>query len=345
MNLLLAQKTLSASLGDPTNQVYSLEAINSALLESVRVYGQYEKCLRRITLANLLTPVKATPVTSKLSVVGGPFTIGETMLLDYASPNVELVTISAISADDDNLTICPTGYTTLTLAAPIVNNHPTGAILYPAPAENGQSNVGILTVIGQDTYLLPQDFIEIHQSTFDQAVGIKTWIRKQDSYYDASQSLSNQLSGTGFGRSATFGPGGGQYPLVGSIWNNPNAGIQGPGAVVEYQFFTSVTPMFQLFPIPTFAAMLDFYYYGAQVLSLINGEAGEVINLYAKYVALVSRAVGFAEVSNLGAPGDLKIETYTQTPSKNSEQYLAQAANTYKLWEDKVRFQPYGVSG
>jgi hypothetical protein len=330
MNLSLATTELALALGDPTNGTYSANALQSALLRSVRAYSQYRPCLRRIGTSTLVLPVTAP--TATLYVTGGVLVIGNVLTLDAGSPNAETVTILRLANDNDGAQ--PTAYTTLTLTTSTAKTHLAGALILPVTP-------GLNVTAGIDTCLLPADFVRPEQSTFDMAVGAKLSYRKGDGYYDASYLISNQLSGTGFGRAANWGPMSSvAYPLVGNPLDNPNSGINQPGQAA-FRFYLSDTPSLRIIPSPNTAYVLDFDYYGCQTIASVPSADQEIIMLYACYAAATAQA----QVMNSVDGGDVKIEEYEQSVSRNALALLKLAESKYKMWEDKLRFAPYGTSG
>jgi hypothetical protein len=315
---------------DPTNQIYSKASLKVAILRAVRAYSEYRSCLRRIT-SGAVTEDGAAGATT-LIAVGGPYYLNQSVIVDVGGPAQETATIAGITPlmSEDQ----PIGYVELTFSAGLANAHSAGALLL-------MSKPGLVISVDQDTYLLPQDFVDIEHSSFDMAIGAKLVYRKQNGYYDASSVISNQLSGTGFGRASNWGPSpyfG--YPIAGNPYDNPNSNITSP-AQMAWRFYTSDNPYLRVIPQPQAGCTLDFDYYGCHTIQSVPSADQELIVLYAKYAALTARANAMNESNG----GDVRIEEYQQDPSRNSAQLLSLAKDAYSLWEDKLRFIPYGTSG
>jgi len=330
MNSQNVTDALARALGDPNHSTYSTDDLIAAILRSVAAYSQYFPCLRRMGCGQLVASCKAGEET--ILCTGGILSGGEVLTLGYGTPKAETVTIAGIAEQETDIAV--TQYTRLILESPTTNAHAFGDLLQPATPG--------LTIAGPiDTYPLPKDFIKVEQSSFDMAVGAKLCYVKQNGFYDATTIISNQLSGTGFGRSMNWGPQSNyQYPLVGNINNNPNAGVSIPGQQV-YRFYLSDSPYLRCVPAPQGSAILDFDYYGCQTIASVPSADQELIVLYATWAA----ASAYAKNLNTAGGGDLKIEDYETKVSANVKALNEIAEKAYAKWEDKVRFTPYATSG
>jgi hypothetical protein len=342
MNLNLVTTEVSGALGDPTNAIYSTTFVQQSIIRALRVCSQYFPCPRSMGVAALVTACAAGQgtVDDPLLMTGGLLSGAEELTLDYGAAygTPETVTIASITPEDDETQ--PTGYVSVVLASPTVYAHSAGALVMPnISTPNGL--IGLNVVAGQSRYQLPLDFISVDKSSFDLAVGAKCTYRKENGYYDATYIYMNQLSGTGFGRSMSFGPSQyGTYPIAGDPFDNPNSAIP-PGSFL-YRFYTGDTPNLRIAPTPQTNCTLDFDYNGAHTVQSWPASSQELIVLYARYVALSMRANVVPE--SVGGV-DVTAEKYGVKASANTKALLDLAQDAYKLWEDKTRFVPYGTSG
>lgn len=330
---------ISFALGDTANDTYSLTAVQNAAMRAIYAYSQYKPNPRRMGTGNT---VQATSIgATTIYVVGGWFNVGDVLILDNWLPTQEEVTVSAVSRYIGSAGILPTlPYLQLTVSPTIYAHSLNGPIQ--------ETNPGLMTQPGRDTYPLPYDFRKPDQSSFDMAVGVKLYYEAQNAYYDASTVYSALLSGVGFGESTNFGPSGGYgYPVAGNINDNPN-GIPGGGASncgQGWRFVLSDSPYLYWRPTPFAAVNYDFFYLGCHTIETASSTDTEIVVAYACYAAIMSRAAQMNEGPGDGAsPGDVKIENYEQTVSKNVIA-LQKLADQYLCYFNKKVNTAYVTSG
>jgi len=329
MDIARFDSMLALRLGDTGGSVYSANTRAAAMSEAVRAYSRFYPLVRRIGTgaAYANTAVGATTIYT----VGGPFAIGDEIVIDPNTPWSETKTITNLTrpAPSDNLVGSPL---VLTVSA-MTYAHYAGAIV--------TKSTPVLNIVsGQDTYPMPYDFIEPDRLTFGLAVGSREWIKREESFYDGVFRMSERIGGVGFGLSQTFR---GSVASTGGFVALPS-GVSGlvvpSGGQTRYQFLNNYPIQMQVLPEPTASDTLDFNYNAEQIPETIPDSDLDALLSYAHYAALASRAASLGGTLGDWTEADVKSES-----SKNAQALMEMATKALMSFDRNIRRRPRFASG
>ena len=339
MDLQLLDATLAQMLNDPNGKTYppSMRAMAEAL--AVRAYSRWIAYKRRFGTGALYIPGQIGQ--NNILTVGGPFIVGSIITLDALTPWSETFTVTNVQrADSDQAPFVGTPLS-LTLSGNMVNYH-------PLPTTVTQVNFGLTTVIGQDTYVMPYDFLDPDTETWDMAIGSRRWIKRQETFYDGVYSQSQAIFGVDYGMAQNFtgSPGigtglfGGGFLGITVPDGSPAIGpISGGSNETLYTFIQGDATILLVSPAPNRVVTYDFQYYAQQQPSTIPD---------ADLDALADAAQGACYetwAAYLGGLIDFKEDYITEYPSQNTAQLKVMAQNKKNDFLSKVRNRPYATSG
>jgi hypothetical protein len=311
-------------------------ATNNACKE----YGRYRKNLKLFGTGNVYGALTAE--VESFLMIGGGYASGEQINIDLNTANAEVVTVASVAQGTPTIagtTIAPAGLSLITLTEPTVNAHNDGAFV-------SQVNPGLHLVAGQNVYQLPYDFITIDQSSFDTAVGKKSFWSDGLGFYDASYIFAMELTGFGFGYSANYGVGNPYgYAIAGDPFDNPDGGGTIPNntdAIPEgFRFYLGSQPQLVLSPTPdSNYNMIPWQYYGAQTPETIMESDTDAVIKYAAFDALT----GYLMKRTFANP-DRKIGNATYSESKSLDVMMKMADGLRKDFDRNIRLQPFVTSG
>ena len=147
-----------AYLSDSLATQFTAEHRVSAISAAIKEYSLYKPAQRRYGAAELydLAHIGDTVIT----LAGGLFFTGNTITLSAFSPVAETVVIASVNTVlEPSLWQGSVPYT-VTLTAPLVKRHELGSMVTP-------TKFGLDLISGQDTYLLPLDFLTPETKSFD----------------------------------------------------------------------------------------------------------------------------------------------------------------------------------
>jgi hypothetical protein len=261
MNATRFDSELAAILQDPSGDVFSDDQRAVALAGAVREYSRIEPLSQRFGTGTVYA--SAAAADTHLIVAGGPFLPGNSVTIDKGLPSEETLVLGALQTFDQT--------TVGLIGNPLKFAVPALGFAHDAGADVSLATVGLLLVVGQDKYILPGDFMQPDQSSFDIAVGAKSSVRRRMSYYDAIYEETARLSSVGgspFGRSGSVG---GRNP------NGIPGGVSSACAGRTYRFLISDRPRLVVTPTPTISSRLDFYYLACHTASTVPDMRSSVL--------------------------------------------------------------------
>lgn len=310
--------------GAEVEAYYTPKSRQSALASAIREYSRFHKIPRRFGSGALFAGAQAG--AQIVYLLGGPFSAGQTITLSAYTGNAESVVIASVDFDPD-LAFWQVGEpVVVTLNAALTRAHRAGAFVAP-------QTWGLTLQANVDTYVLPRDFVEPEQSSFDVAVGAQMNYSRQGSFYDATYPMVARYTGVGAGSRKTFGYGGANSPLgVGFLAGSIST-------QTLYRFIESEPKLLTISPAPGGAKTLDFYYLAMHSAQSIPEMDYPLILLYARYVALSAQAAA------LGALMDYSELDKHETASANARVLQQQADACLTEWKQRLRTRPYITSG
>lgn len=330
---------ISAALTSTGGVTCTAAGLQTALLLSVLAYSSYRPVLRQMGEAQTVS--NAAISATSLVVVGGLFTVGQSVYVDYCGPNEYTTTISAITpyADqggDASIGIAAKLSTITVPALPAAITE--GAIVYPVPVSN---NSGLQLTVNRERYRLPGDFVRPDQDSLDTALGMKSSVNRGQGFYDAAYSIGSLYSQVGYGQRTDFGAGyASGYPIVGNPYNNPNgAPGQVPPGTTVLRFLLQSNPTLVISPPPGQSWWLNFYYFGCHVPASIPAHDADAVISYALYSVFNALASDFA------GQGGVTVFGITERGDKSAAEYRTIAANYLAQFESRIRFSVVATSG
>lgn len=330
MDSLEFDSTLASQLGDEDGIIYSVNLRNTSANSAVREYSRHRPLQRRITSGNIWVDVESGE--TQLKVIGGIFNPNDNVVLSAYLPEQETAQIKSIvpSRSDDRK---EASIALITLFNPLTNTHYGGSTI---------ENVipGLVLVPDQPTYVLPMDFYQLEQETFNIAIGVRDTVRKQGGFYDEAYSNSNQYSGQGISGKIDIGPiFPGQFPIT----SDPNLF---PSPILQVAEGTTFTvkkfsrSILTVDPPPEAIGTLVFDYLGQHVISTIPDADIECVMQYAQGKCLMARAAKLAGQDDDWQEGDTK--EITSSPGR---ELRTQAKAAFDFFNEQFRRRPYAVSG
>lgn len=194
------------------------------------------------------------------------------------------------------------------------------------------------------TYDLPADFVAPDQASFDMAIGRRSSISNSGGYYALIYDAALRGTTTGYGGSQGL-------PMIPyGFVPNVNSGVS-LAAPSTFTFNRTNPPTLTVTPAPTQAQAIPFFYTamhtppGRYVDVDDTGESTVPLQdeslplLYANYLLYERQASAAAGLT------EYKLENETMKFDKAPGYYQALASTSMTLFDQSLRFAPYGVMG
>lgn len=331
MDVRRFDKMLAQGLFDSSGARFGPNARLVAMSEAVRAYSRFRRCRRRYGFAVLYQDL-SDPVDTTIYVSGAVIPVGTSITISSGFPWAE--TFSVVSVEPANLDDFLVGFPLkVTLSGTPANRHKAGALI-------SHAFPGFRAVAGQELYPLPFDFIAQDQQSWDIAMGTRTWIKQQESFYDGVYRFSELIGGVGYGQSQQFRglPGVGS-PFV-AIPSGPTGGTvppSPPGSTMS--ILEGTPPMLQVSPAPTAARTYDVYYYGQCLPEEVPDHDMDALLSKAKSYAYRYHAASFA--------GEItwREGEVSETPGASVDAYVKLAEQAEQEWMQAIAGRPLVLSG
>lgn len=329
MNAVRFDVDMKEALQDLVSQTFSANYRKVALANSLRVYSKYFPDRREIGEGRMQETSTATDTT--LKVVGGPFVVGDSVVIGAGLSTAETRTIITV-AEDSSDAVGTLGYVyTITVPA-ITYDHMAGELV-------NQATLGLDLVANQELYALPRDLMGIDQESLDLALGVRAEVKRTSYYYDALYSITNQRSSMRLGAASNVGFGGMfGYPMVGNPFDNPNQGIF-RNSPVTWSFRFSDRPDLRIIPAPTAARTYRWMYQAQHIAATVPDYHAAWLLHYAIADACTSLASALLE-EGVWSEADV-----TEDPARATRSLLDLAETHRKLWDNEIKFRPIVAGG
>lgn len=336
MNTQTYLTLLGSRLFTQTGASLTQTQLTYLMADAVRAYSRFRKAKRRFGEGILAidAPNPASPQT--VTVAGGYFSPGQTLLFDAFTPFQESATVESIAriAPDQQQLLVGTGYT-LTVTG-LTKPHYAGELI-------SSPTVGLNVTQGEAQYSMPFDWIKAEENTFQVAIGQKQVGKKVESFYDDAYYYSQLLSGVGYGQAQTFSSQG-LYQVGGAfvgIPNAPNAFVvpfQG-GCATQYQFSDGEPVVLTIDPVPAANATLQFYYWALQQPQTVPDAQMDALLDYGMYIGLTAAASGWGSL-----PESHDIDQGIST-SASASALAKLAAQSLASFKEKIVQRPFFILG
>jgi hypothetical protein len=343
MNVSLFLSDLNQSLGagvsmpgfsgviSPGSFQYSPGLQQMAMCLAVRGYSRWRRPLRPYGSGVLYSQANAG--TNVLQVIGGPWTTGSTILVDFGTVQ-ETFTILGIGPGSQlpNWMGTPTA---LTLSGNLSYTHAAGVFV-------GLNPPGLAVIPAVQYYALPSDFAEMDSKTFNYANGSQGAMVHQQAFYDAATFYSQMLSGVGYAQSQTFMASGGVgiYAFYGipdgpSTFNPPANG----GCETLWQVMEGNPPILAATPVPNFTGQWVFNYYGTHQPETVPDSDFDALMELARAIATESAT------QLLAGRLSFKEDDVSESPHLNAAALLDVSKMAREIFDIKIRKRPYCITG
>lgn len=340
MTLTQALRRLSTAISGATSlvpgenaEVLTEEALTQSLLEASVVYSTYRPATRRIGEAQ--TVKSAALDTDEILVLGGLFSDGDQILVDFCGAGEDSYTIDSVvlSTIEDENTGVSVPLSVITLTSDLTASVEEGALIVPDVAANVR---GLAIREGRATYALPRDFLSPDQDSFNALIGSKGYVKRTGSYYDAVYGLTGPMTNTGPGYLINVGG----YTPYSRAFNNPNGG-SAIHQMLQYRFILQGRPTLTISPTPTAARYMDFYYNSVHTISSVPLVDQEAFMSYARYSALLKLTTYIGHIIDTSAT-EINM---TERAHMNVKELRQLADIALKEFNDAIRDVPYAESG
>lgn len=342
MNTTRFDLELARLLGDASGALYSANLRTTAMYAAVREYSRYFPVKRQFGTGALYSA--ATTGDTTITVIGGPFAIGDTVKIDPFF-GLETRTVTGVAVASDSAEGISTEVT-LTLSSALLSNHALGVLV-------GKSTTGLALVSQTSQYALPFDFTKWDLASFDLATGQRSAVKKFEAFNDKVYRFSEAIGGVGLGASQGFSGPFGSGGLI-ALPTGANSIIVAAGLGVESLFTVTagVPPFLTITPVPVVTQTLDpIFYFGQHTPASVPDAEMQALECYAAYAAIMARlsAIGYvAGMANFGGfAGKLKNDDMdVDFDAASGIKALLDASAAYlKRWERMIASRPYATSG
>lgn len=332
MNSTRLDSSLAIRLFDTSGLIWDANARGQAIASAVREYSRFFPLLRKFGMGNLVNGNLAIGDTT-MTAVGGPWAVGDSIILDPYVSAAETVTVTAVSAPSET-SASSVGYLETIGISATTKAHVSGAYIV-------KTALGFRTAAGTPTYALPRDFLLPDTASMQIAFGNKTTNSRQVQFYGDAYTFSGPLVASLFGMSQDFQ----SFGFVGPF-NVNTATI--PGIVplqfgatmgVMFAFTQGDQPLVNIAPAPVLATTLDFSYYGCHAVETIPDAQLEL--LLQKCIVCAIQAKN-ADMASRQDGGRVDLEWH---PSKSAEQLGKMCDRADRYWAKYTEQQSYMTCG
>lgn len=339
MNVTTYQQMLSALLVDSNSNTLSPTFLNVITAKCVTEYSRWRGLLR--TFGNGGLAIKANVGSTQLTVVGGPYSAGQTIYLDAFTPWQETANISSIAQIDPALEPILVGTPMLlNLSAPTSNVHYAGGVVAQLNASNPALTTGGLNIVaGQQQYMMPLDFLSPEDNTWNIATGQRAYLKQYQTYYDSIYEFTSLTSGVDMGQAQNFI--GGPYAIFPGVPPQANGSLFVPGINqnAAYVFTGSGQVILNVIPTPQTSYTLNFNYYALQQPETVPPSDMDALVDLGIYVGVQNNAVAFAAMQDLR---DIRQDVKSSVAADNSRKIAEDAKSRF---DTSIRLRPLAVSG
>lgn len=340
MNVSLFLQDLAAVMGagilGPTGQVtaqglqYSPDFLQTCMCLAVSGYRRWRAPLRPYGSGVLYSQANAG--TNVVQVIGGPWAIGQTILIDAFSAQESFI-ITGIGPGT-MLTNWMGVPIAVTLSGNLVNTHAAGIFV-------GLNPPGMAVIPGTPYYQLPSDFCENNSKTFDFTNGSNPQIKQQQSFYDSAYYYSQRLDGVGWGLTQTVYNSGGGFAYAAlpdgvATTNLPNSNA--PNETL-WQVMVGNPPMLVATPTPQFTATYNWNYYGQHQPETVPQQDADALLDLARAIATSS------SLQILAGSLDWKEDDVSESPSSNAKVLAMVEEMARDIFDVKIRKRPFILTG
>ena len=324
VNLFLSD--FAVQLGDPTNATFSASTLQTLMCIAVRTYRRWRSCVRAFASGVLYSD--ATAGDTVIQTCGGPWTVGQTILIDIGS-YMETKTIASIAPGTmrSNWMGNPIA---VTLTSALTQNHAAGRRVT-------MQNPGLTVVNGNAYYELPSDFQQLDQTTFGLATGQQIAVKKVESFYDGVYYYSQLLSGVGWGQSQNFQGLG--YGLWVGIPNGPATfnPPQFPANQTAFEVQLGNPPLLNMTPVPQYSAFWQFNYNAAHQPETVPDYDFDAVMDAAVAAALALQANAKSGMFNW------KESDTAEMPDLMVKALMKASDDAMRRFDTKIRKRPFAV--
>ena len=338
MNVTTYQTMLSALLVDSNGNPLSPTQLNIITAKVVTEYSRWRGLLRTFGCGGLA--LNASPASQQITVVGGPYSSGQTIYLDAFTQFQETAVIDSIAqinpADEPILVGTPM---LLNLVAPTVNVHYAGGIAAGVNPNNILGTGGLNIVAGQAQYAMPLDFLSPEDNSWNIATGQRSYLKQYQTFYDSIYEFSTLVQGVDLGQSQNFY--GGEYYGFPGVPANPSGALNVPsaGAGSAYIFTGSGQVILNCVPAPQSSRVLNFNYWALQQPETVPPSDMDALLDLGIYVGVQNNAMVYSALPDWR---DIRQDEVNSRAGANSME-LASAAKA--RFDTSIRLRPLAISG
>lgn len=230
----------------------------------------------------------------------------------------------------------------MNLVAPLVNTHYAGGVIAPVNTNNTYSNVGGLnTVVGQQQYPMPLDFLSPEDNSWNIATGQRSYTKQYQTYYNSIYEFSGLISGVDLGQAQNFIGGSGIFDTFIGVPAQANGSLAVPNGIggVSYTFTGSGQVILNLYPAPAANYTINFNYWALQQPETVNSSDMDALVDYGMYVAISNNAVVLSTIQDLT---DIRQSIKSSGAAANSRNLAKQYLDQF---DTKIRKKPIGICG
>ena len=327
---------MANALGDPSHNIYSLTTLQTLMYRGVREYSRYRPAKRQLGVA-LITQDVAVGATA-IRALGGPFAVGDQLIIDNMGPLRETRTVLTVARHED----ATDGISTemdLTVA-PLTYAHPAGTSMVRNP-----TGIISLTDSWEQRYQMPFDFLTLDRQSFDLSTGLRSMVRKVEYFGDAANYFSDMIGGVNTVMNQSFQgtvyPGGTFYAFAQGAGESPS--IAGPGRN-SYQTYIDITVGFPTFitftPGFSMGTVIDPVFYFGQHIPITFPDADmDALIAYCTWQALIGRIVSYPVI------GQVQDGRRSMNSSYGIKELRELAKQAQDDWEFRIVRRPFALSG
>ena len=332
MNVTTYLKLLSQQLCDIDGNALTTDVLTQYMAQAVTEYSRWRGLKRTSGVGGLA--ITAQPASTTLTVVGGPYKNGSTIILDAYTPFAETVTINTVTQIDPSLE-------PLYVGTPVQLNL-TGATASVHYAGGLVANVvtGLSVIVGQSQYPMPLDFLSPENDSWNIATGQRAYLKQYQTYYDSIYEYSTLQQGIDLGQAQNFiGGSFAGFPGVPSQANGSLAPLPTFGASQGYVFTGSGQVILNILPTPQSPGVLNFNYWALQQPETVPPSDMDALLAYGVYLGVANNAVLRSVYPDLR---DVRQDEKFSAAAANCRE-LAQ--NYLNKFDTAIRLRPLAISG